>query len=245
MDHMSIVQRIEAYLANSPLTEDGDSWDIKPQPPCSAEEIAAIESELGYALPEETKALLEYCRGFDGGVFEGFDFWGEDAKYLYPTILRGRFREIAQDGTGNFWFYWKGAGTGDLGPVFYYFHEGPVYFYQCDRLVQFVDAWMRYMATFEGLINDVSEFRIRPLKEINKDLLSRDAAMASNDAVLREFAEPLEQGTMVSDFRSAKIGDGVDLQKLDVTAVHPRWPILAVRQRATLFGKLKSLLGGK
>jgi hypothetical protein len=243
---MSIVQRIQEHLANPPLTEDGESWETKPSPPFSADEIAAMEGGLGYPLPPETRALLEFCSGFDEGALECFDFRGWADTYAYPKCLRERFQRIAIDGAGNFWFYWKGAGTGDLGPVFYYHHEGPMIFYQCDSLVQFVDEWMRYMTPpYEGLIHEVYEFRIKKRKEINSDLLTREAVMASGDAVLREFAELLEQDAMVYDFRNAKPGDGVDLRYLDFIAAHPKWPILAVRGRATFLRKLKRFFFGK
>ncbi|RBP44366.1 SMI1/KNR4 family protein SUKH-1 [Roseimicrobium gellanilyticum] len=243
---MSIVQRIQEHLANPPSTEDGESWDTKPSPPFSADEIAAMERKLGHSLPAETRALLEYCSGFDGGTLECFDFWGRDETFAYPKSLRERFRCIAVDGAGNFWFYWKGAGSGDLGPVFYYQHEGPMYFYQCDSLVQFVDEWLREMTPpYKSLINDVYEFRIRPIKELNNDLLTREAAMAGGDEVLRAFAEPLEQDVMIYDFRSAKPGDGVDLRYLDFIAAHPKWPILAGRGRSTFLRKLKRFFFGR
>ncbi|QIF03549.1 SMI1/KNR4 family protein [Roseimicrobium sp. ORNL1] len=243
---MSIVQRIQAHLANPPLSEDGEPWDTKLLPPFNAQEIASIERELGYALPEETRSLLEFCRGFDGGALETFELWGPEADYLYPVILRGRFRALAQDGYGNFWFYWNRAGTVDLGPIYYYQHEGPMLFVQCSSILEFVDEWLRFMRPpYQSLIDDVHEFRIKPIQELNKDLVSRETALASGDEVLRELAEPLEAGAMIYDFRNRKLGDGVDLKQLDVLAMHPKWPILAVRPRATLLGKLKGMLTGK
>lgn len=201
-------------------------------PAIPASRITALEQELGQPVSAEIKELLEYCGGIEGGALEGMTFIGKRARYAYPPSMKQRFLEFAMDGFGNFWFYWQPIASNGLGPIFYYQHEGPMLFYQSANLVDFIDEWMRFTTPpYKSLIDDVHEFRIKPIKELNLDLLDRSIVMSGGDEVLKEFICAREDDVLVYDFRRAEIGDGVDLRKLDLIAVHERYPILAVRRR--------------
>jgi hypothetical protein len=227
-----LAERVKQFLSNPPADEEGEPHEIALLPPTPASRIAALEQELGQPVSTEIKELLEYCGGIQGGALEGMTFMGKRARYVYPPSMKERFLELAMDGFGNFWFYWQPIASDELGPVYYYQHEGPMFFYQSASLVDFIEEWMRFMTPpYKSLIDDVHEFRIKPIKELNSDLLERSSVMSGSDEVLKEFICSLDGDVLIYDFRRAKIGDGVDLRKLDLIAVHQRYPILAVRRR--------------
>lgn len=240
---MNIVDKIKAYMAAPSPTEDGEDRGTKLLPPLSAAEIADMQRRYGCDFTPEVRALLAFCGGFEEGPMECVTFKGEPADYL-PPPMNGRFDDIAQDGFGNFWFLWHPCANGRLGPIYYYQHEGPMLIYQAPDIEMFVSECLRFMRPpYESLIDDVHEFRLRPIKTFNDDLLTREAAMAA-DPSLAEFAVGFGSDASFYDFRGAKPGDGVDLARLDVIALHPTLPVLAVRPRKTLVGRIAALFGG-
>jgi hypothetical protein len=55
-------------------------------------------------------------------------------------------------------------------------------FYQSSRLVEFVEECVRSMTPpFKSLIDDVHEFRLKPIRDLNSDLIERDVAISSGD----------------------------------------------------------------
>lgn len=238
---MTIVDRITEHLRNPPLNEDGEPFGTTLLPPLSAEEISALERIFGCAIGSETRALLSHCGGFREGVMEIVDFKGEEARYVRKA-LQGRFREISPDGYGNFWFYWTSATNSNLGPIYYYQHEGPMLFYQSDSLIDFVGEYLRFMTPpYDSQINDVHEFKLKPLGQLNLDLIERTVALASEDSEMRTFAESVPENSLLYDFRGAKIGDGIDLEKLELISIHSKLPLLAVKPRKGLMAKISSL----
>lgn len=67
-----------------------------------------------------------------------------------------------------------------------------------------------------------------PIRDLDQDLIEREVAIASGDEDLRTFARQQPVGCWLYDFRRAKVGDGVDLKKLDLVSAHPKLPILAL-----------------
>jgi hypothetical protein len=239
---MGIVDELRAWLAAPSLDEDGEPYDLQLMPGMSAERIAGIERHYGCTFDPEVRELLAYCAGFEGGAMELVEFHGEPMDDLLPA-MKGRFRSISPDGYGNVWFHWDSWVNARLGPVFYYMHEGPMLLYQCEGITDFVAEYLRFMRPpYDSLIDDVHEFRLRPIRALNDDLKTRDALIADAPE-LGEFAAGLPEDVSFRDFRNAKPGEGVDLAKLDVIALHPVFPVLAVRRRKTLAGRLAALFG--
>ncbi len=242
---MSTAKIISDYMAAPCPNEDGEEHGTKLLPALSATEISELETTYGCRFTEDVRELLMYCGGLEEGPMEIIDFRGSETDYLLPS-LRGRFRTISPDGFGNFWFYWTSHVGPALGPVFYYQHEGPMIFYQSDGIGDFVRECIRFMTPpYASLIDDVHEFRLRPLRTLNDDLVSRDTVLARADHELSDFASHLPSDALIFDFRSSKVGDGVDLAKLHVIALHPKYPVLAVRRRLGLIGWLTSLIRPK
>lgn len=240
---MSTAANISAYMTAPCLNEDGEEQGTKLLPPVSAPEILELQDVYGCSFTEEVQELLAFCGGLEEGPMEIIDFKGQEVDYILPT-LRGRFRNIAPDGFGNFWFYWTSHVGPNLGPIFYYQHEGPMLFYQADCIGDFVRECIRFMTPpYTSLINDVHEFRLRQIRTLNNDLLSRDAASADHE--LEDFLRNLPADTLIYDFRTSKVGDGVDLAKLDVIGLHPKLPVLALRKRPGLIRRLSSIFGSK
>lgn len=240
---MNIVDDIRAYMAAPSPDEDGEDRGTRLLPPLSADEIAAMERSFGCTFTSEVKALLAFCGGFEEGPMEIIEFKGALADYLLPA-LKGRFHRISPDGFGNFWFHWAPYVNERLGPVYYYQHEGPMLIHQSDGIEAFVSECLRFMRPpYDSLIDDVHEFRLRKITTFNDDLKTRDA-MRSAKPDLADFVAGFDEDVSFYDFRGAKPGDGVDLAKLDVVALHPELPVLAVRKRKTLAGRIASLFGG-
>lgn len=241
---MSIVDCIQAYMDHPHPDEDGEDRGTKLLPPLTPGEIADYEKELGCTFTPAMRELLGYCGGFEEGPMEIIGFRGKAADYLLGPF-RGRFRQIAPDGFGNFWFHWLPAVNGELGPVYYYQHEGPMLFFQSARLEDFVSECLRFMTPpYASLIDDVHEFRIKPINELNRDLREPGVVKGSEDPEIRDFLAGLPADALVQDFREARVGDGIDLAKLDVIALHPTLPLLAVKPRKGLLSGLASLFGG-
>lgn len=240
---MTVVEEIRAYMAAPSHDEDGEDRGTRLLPPLSDAAIAEMERSYGCEFTAEVRALLAFCGGFEEGPMEIIEFKGEPVEYLLPA-LKGRFRSIASDGFGNFWFHWASYVNERLGPVYYYQHEGPMLIYQSDCIEAFVSECIRFMRPpYASLIDDVHEFRLRPIATFNRDLLTREMTIAA-DPSLAEFAAGVPEDSLFYDFRGAKTGDGVDLSKLDVVALHPVLPVLAAKPRKTLFGRIASIFGG-
>jgi hypothetical protein len=160
--------------------------------------------------------------------------------------MKGRFQNLGNDGLGNFWFVWNSHVHEGFGPVYYYMHEGPILLFQSDDMEVFVRECLRMMTPpYASLIDDLHEFRLRPIKTLNADLKSRSSVLSGSDATQVEFARTLSEDAQIYDFRGAKPGDGVDLKQLEILAVHPSLPILGVRRRKGLFATVASLFSGK
>lgn len=224
--------------------EGGEDRGTKLLPGLSADEIADFERACGCTFTPEIRELLGFCGGFEEGPMEIIEFKGE----MFDPIpsLAGRICHIAPDGFGNFWFHWVPHITANLGPIYYYQHEGPMLIYQSPSMVDFVSECLRFMTPpFSSLIDDVHEFRLKPVQELNRELRSKDSLLTSPDPVIRDFLAPLPNQALICDFRNARPGDGVDLMKMDITALHPTLPILALQPRRSLFGRLTSLFGSQ
>ncbi len=246
MDSPKLTERIQAFLASNPLNEDGEPRDTNLLPGLSQDELANLEHDLGFQLPEPTRELLKFARGFEEGPMEVVDFVGAPANWFYLLRDKNRpYREIAPDGFGNSWFYDFDGSSSDLGPVFYYMHEGPMILFQSSNLTEFVEECLRFMTPpFQSLVDDVHEFRLKPIKNLHDDLISYQDALRA-DEHLAAFAATFDEETFFYDFRSSKPGDGFDLAKVHAVGRSDHHPIFALRNRKSLIQKVKRMFQPK
>ncbi len=191
-------------------------------------------------LTPEAKALLGYASGLEEGPMELIEFVGAETR-LYYAPLEGRTLQIAPDGFGNAWCYWSSSIDAGLGPILYYMHEGPILLYQSRGIVDFVEECLHFMRPpYTSLIDDVHEFRLKSISRLNDDLKSADAIRSASPD-LSDFVASVSDDALFYDFRNAEPGDGLDLGALHVVAIHPRWPVFAVRRRKGLIARISSL----
>lgn len=239
---MSLLDRLKSFVANPPLDEDGEPTAPKLLPGATDEAIAALEAWLRTPLSVECRELLKQCGGFDDGG-DPLDFAGAPYGFdLIPGLSGARIRQIAADGFGDSWFYWNSATGPNLGPIFFHQHEIPVVVYQSPTLEAFLEEWLKLITpNTPNAIDDVHEFRIKPIRTLNQRLLPCAAAISTGDAVLSSFAKAQRADTWICDLRTAKTGDGVNLSEHDIVGVHESQPILALARGRSGFARF--LLG--
>lgn len=238
---MSIVDKIKAHLSYERLNEDDEPFGTTLLPGLSAAEIAHVEELIKCRVSDEVRELLNYCGGFHEGPMEIVKFTGSDVDGVHPK-LNERLRQLSPDGFGNFWCFWSTSVTAGLGPIYYYQHEGPMLFYQSASLIDFVEEYLRFMTPpYASLIDDVHEFRIKPIKELDRDLKSHAVAVSAGDEVLRSLAVSLPADLLFYDFRAAKIGDGIDFKGLEIVDIHLVDPILVVKRTRGWLEKIISI----
>lgn len=238
---MDLAEALRAYLASPSLDEDGEDRGTRLLPPLSAAEIDDVARRCGGTLAPEVRALLAFSAGLEEGPMELIEFAGSEEKWYFPP-LENRTFQIAPDGYGNVWCHWKTWTDGRLGPVLYYQHEGPMLLYQCDDMATFVHECLRFMRPpYASLIDDLHEFRLRPVRSLNDDLMTREATLAAAPD-LADFVDGVEGETLFRDLRGAKPGDGIDFAGYDVVAVHPVYPVFAVRRRRRWHERIAGLL---
>lgn len=238
---MSLMEQLEALVTNPLTDEDGEPYEVVLQPGIGDDEIRAYEVAHGLTLPEAAKDLLRFTRGLEGGALEILDFLGQPFDTYLGLKPKPAFLEIAQDGFGNSWFYDFSPGGSGLGPIFYYCHEGPIVTYQCADLAEFIADFIQFMKPpFSSPIDDVHEFRLKPVDQLNQDLMTVAQAHASEDTLLRTFAARFESDHFFYDFRGKPPGYGFDLKGLQLLEKHAEAPIYVFKARPSLFQKLTS-----
>lgn len=240
---MDLVDALRAYLASPSPDEDGEDRGTRPLPPLSEAEIEEVARRCGGTFAPEVRALLAFSAGLEEGPMELVEFAGSEAGPYFPS-LEGRTYQIAPDGFGNAWCHWTTWTDGRLGPVLYYQHEGPMLLYQCDDIATFVRECLRFMRPpYESLIDDLHEFRLRPVRSLNDDLMTRESILVAAPD-MADFVAGVEGEALFRDLRGAKPGDGIDFAGYDVVAVHPVFPVFAVRRRRRWHARLAGLLRG-
>ncbi len=239
---MELPEKLQAFLETNPLDEDGEPFETQLLPGMPLEEIQALEQKLGFSLPEATRKLLEFTSGIEGGPMEIIEFAGEPIDYLYILEPRKTYLQLSPDGFGNVWFYDFDSTSNDVGPIYYYMHEGPVISYQCRNIFEFMEEVIHFMTPpFKSLIDDVHEFRIKPIKELNQDLMAIPDARNHNDQIIRDFSRRFDDHAFLYDFRNSIPGDGFDMRKLRGIARHDEYPIYALEPRPSIFSKIAGL----
>ena len=192
---------IEAALARDLRDEDGDPVVLELAPPAGAEEIAALEAELGLPLPRELHGLLRRTRGVAGAPLEldftgaAMAFGGED---LFPAGV-----PVAADGLGNFWVADVRPGA-ELAPVFFACHDPPVVVLEARSLAAFLEDVVALLVPPHA-----SRLRDAHLRGFESAPIPRDEALAG-DPVLAAFAAGLGEDDVVVDLRDAAPGTGFE-----------------------------------
>ena len=239
---MNFPEKIKTFLETNPLDEDGEPYDVQFLPGMTCEEIQTFERKLGFPLPKATKELLAFSKGIEGGPMEIIEFAGEPIDHLYILETRNTYLQLSSDGFGDVWFYDFDSTSNDLGPIYFYMHEGPVISYQCKNIIEFMEEVIRFMTPpFKSLIDDVHEFRIKPINALNQDLIAIPDARNHSDPIVRDFSRQFHDNALLYDFRNAVPGDGFDMRKLRGIARHDEYPIYALEPRPSLFSKVAGL----
>lgn len=238
---MKPAERLKTLMATQWVDEDGEPYECRLLPGVPDEDLAEYETKHGITLAEPIKDLLRFSGGIEGGALEIFDFLGAPVDFYLDLKPRSSFLEIAQDGWGNSWFYDFTPGGTLLGPIFYYCHEGPIITYQCGDLETFIEDFFQFMTPpYQSPLDDVHEFRLKPIDQLNLDLISQAHAVQSGDALLEGFASRFEADAVFYDFRGKPPGFGFDLSAFQLLAKHAAAPIYAMKTRPGLFQRLTS-----
>jgi hypothetical protein len=185
---------------------DGEEEVVALQPPASPARIAEIERELGFVLPGELSDLLRLTAGLE--MLESFDLGS-----IGPCPWRAPLGPVLTpvgDGAGNSWVIELRAGMETLGPVWFVCHDAPVLVYQSPDLATFIGDYLRFCAApHDGPVAEV----VGAIRRVWTQTLDvpRASLLASEDAVLRDFARRLDDGWFIRDLRRARPGDGMPI----------------------------------
>ena len=246
MKELLVISKIKELVASVPVGENGEELGTKILSGYSLAEIENLELEIGTTFCPELKELLLFCQGLQEAPMEYVEFVGAIVNY-YHVLDSGEFiyREISQDGFGNSWFYIQDLCSDKIGPIFYYMHEGPYILYQSENIFDFIDECIKFCKEpYDSLIDDVHELRLKPIKDLPNDLISKSEAL-KGDQTLSQFANTFPDNTVFLDFRSAKVGDGFDLVKFEAIDRCELEPIFALVEKPSLMKRIKGLFGRK
>jgi cell wall assembly regulator SMI1 len=201
------IEEIERARSAELVDEDGKPVVLTVEPGVPASEVAALEAELGLALPRELRTLLAYTAGLDG-VLDCIDFSGRVLSFedrdIFPAGL-----PIAHDGFGNHWVADLTTGERDVARVFFACHDAPVVLYQSPSVGHFLHEAIRMcVPPHASLVDDVHEDRLFRVWRENPGVLAQPEAAASGDERLAAFAATLDDDFQLVDLRDVPIGMG-------------------------------------
>lgn len=217
---------IRQALTEEMISEDGDPWELSLLPGLYEDQIESFESRIGFSLPPDTRALLKFTNGIDGGPLEAIDFTssidyvsiGIDEESEFGRMTIG----FAADGWGNLWAYVLSKDSCDLGPIYYFCHDPPIFLYQSPNLAHFLEELFKMCKPpFQSLIDDVHEDRLKQVWLDNPDLTDVPQARTSTDPVIAEFARTLPDGWKLIDLRAPEIGAGFSYGRCREIRRHP------------------------
>lgn len=190
------------------VDEDGDAARLTLLPPLADAEIDALAAMWGVPVPPDARELLRVARGIGASPLDAVEFSGEMdgavADEIFPHPL-----PIAHDGYGNYWIVDLRTGSNAFGPVFFVCHDPSVVVYQCADVAGFIDALLEMTEPpHEGPLDLVHEQASSEIWSGKETAVQRAAALASDDEVLRAFAESLPPDTSIADMRAPRTGDG-------------------------------------
>jgi hypothetical protein len=211
---MKPAEIIQDHLKRGLVNEDGEPWQITLDPGLSEEKIAEFETKVGFPLPESVRELLRLTNGIEGGPLETVDFSSSSASVWIDEESGFGEKTIgfAADGFGNHWGYVLTGDSGDLadlGPIYYFSHDPPVFLYQSPSLSHFLNEMFKMAeAPCESLLNEVHEDRLKEVWSRNPDLIPVAEARQSSDPLIAEFAQTLPDHWKMIDLRNPAFGAG-------------------------------------
>lgn len=123
----------------------------------------------------------------------------------------------------------------NFGPILYYQHEGPMYVYQCDTLCECIDEFIQLSRhPYASKIDDVHEFRIKPMQTVNNGLGKAVERIDVMDAVRSLVKEAEIDNVYFQDFTGAVTGDGFDLRGYTLLAVLKNGPVIIGKKKSRI-----------
>lgn len=208
---MTPVEIIKEHLARGAADQDGSK--IEPLPGLTEEELVVFETRIGFALPKTTRELLLYCNGFKNGPGDvaGVDFSSSDDYYALDEESGFGWKTIgfAADGYGNHWGYVLSKRSNDLGPIYYFSHDPPLFLYQASSLGEFLEEMFKLCdPPHKSEISAVREDELKNVWVENPGYITVENARASSDPIVADFARTLPGHWKVMDLRNPRPGDG-------------------------------------
>jgi hypothetical protein len=227
------------------VDEDGDEVVLELLPPATDGEVATVEAAFPMPLPAELREALRVSTGFANGPLESFsllDVTGFGMDDVFPNAY-----PVGHDGFGNYWILDLTSDAGECGPVFYACHDPPVIAFQSASVSEFVrDVVALWQPGSRSPVDVVHEDVTSEIWASNVGIMDREVALASNDAVLAEFAAGLPPTAVFADLRGAKLGDGFSWGRYGPrtewtrAGAHRLWAAVPPQRR----GLLARLFGG-
>jgi hypothetical protein len=145
------------------------------------------------------RELVEHASGV---TVDGFEVtFGGDYLFEFEELVPGGV-PIAADGFGNYWVV-DIEEDGSWKQVLFICHDPPAAVIQARDLASFLDQ------VIEGDAAEIAERLIRNVWKQDSCLISIDQAIASQDEVLRAFAERLDETFSVVDLRAGEVVTGL------------------------------------
>jgi hypothetical protein len=204
---MNVIEALEQLRQTTFVDEDEQVMDVGFQPGLSLPEIESLEAQLGAPLPRDYRRLLELCRGIDGLTVE-MDFafidglgWGEE---LFPFAI-----PFGADGFGNFWVADVTSKVEEEAKIFFHCHDAPVLLYQGNGMAEFLlDLIVHNQDELRSKIHRVHDDLVFDVWGNNPGLLTYAEAVASPDAIIRSFAQQIDDAYVIVDLRDVPPGMG-------------------------------------
>ncbi len=228
---MTPVEIIKEHLARGAADDDGNR--LEPLPGLTEEQLAAFETRIGFTLPPYLRELLLFCNGFGNGpgIVAGVDFSSSDEAFALDEESGFGWKTIgfAADGRGNHWGYVLGKGSRELGPVYYFSHDPPVFLYQASGLAGFlVEMFKLCDPPHESAISAVHGDELKNVWVENPGYITVENARASSDPVLADFARSLPDHWKVMDLRNPHPGDGFSWGRCRDFRRHDEYPVFGM-----------------
>lgn len=188
----------------------GDVERVELAPPLSEAEIDALAAQWGVPVPADARDVLRVTQAVGPlPLVDWVNFTGTWDRHvldaLFPYTL-----PIAADGYGNYWSVDPLPGSEVFGPVFYVCHDPGTVVYQCADVAAFIEGLLELAEPpHQGPLHRVHEQEVYAIGTGTETGVEPEAALASDDEVLRAFAESLPpEVAWIADMRSARRGQG-------------------------------------
>jgi len=204
---MTALEQLDIIKRALYVTEDGKEFKIKLKAGLSDQQIDQLAAQLPAAqIPADIRALLRFTSGFSFSGLDEISFDGV-GQFGFENIFPHSV-QLAGDGAGNFWIVDVNK-KGEWGHVYFVCHDPAVVVKQSEDLVEFLEQLDELgrkpeQATLSRFL-DLTTARIFNQEDGFMDM---EAAIRSDDRVLREFAAALPENFVIADLRGKSIQTG-------------------------------------